>query len=95
MVSVSDLEYVLEKAGCFISKTEIDEICIEFELKTGDLMTYEKFKEIIFCRVYLGFSAENSIGSGKHFGTKRRLSHKRLSSRKVSSAFQHCNTNFK
>ena len=95
MVSVSDMEYVLEKAGCFIAKNEIDEICIEFELKTGDLMTYDKFKEIIFCRIYLGFSAENSVGSGNCSGTKRKLSHKRLSSRKVSSAFLHCNTNFK
>jgi hypothetical protein len=87
---VSDLEYVLEKAGCYISKTEIDEICLEFELKTGDLMTYDKFKEIVFCMSYLGFSAENSVGSVNDYFQKRRLSHKRMSSRKVSSAVKYC-----
>ena len=84
------MEYVLEKAGCYISKTEIDEICLEFELKTGDLMTYDKFKEIIFCKAYSGFSADNSVGSVNDYFQKRRLSHKRLSSRKASSAFKNC-----
>jgi len=71
---------VLEKAGCYITKTEIDEILHEFELKAGDTMNYDKFKEIIFCKIYLGFSAENSVGSSHKYGNRRRLSHKRLSS---------------
>lgn len=83
-----DLEFVLEKAGCFITKTEIDEILQEFELKAGDTMNYDKFKEIVFCMIYSGFSAENSLGSNEHFGTRRKLSHKRLSSRKVSMVNQ-------
>jgi hypothetical protein len=86
-VNVDDLEYVLEKAGCYITKTDCDEILNEFELKTGEEMNFEQFKGIILCIHYSGFSAENSIESN-HLAVPRpsirRLSHKRLSNRKPS-----------
>ena len=83
---MDDLEFVLNKSGFYITATDFDEIISEFELKAGESMTFEQFKQIILCIYYLGFSSENSadVHSLAPPTTLRRLSHKRLSSRKQS-----------
>jgi hypothetical protein len=60
----------------------------EFQLKAGDFMSFEQFKDIIVCNVYLGFSPENSADLNHLVPPRavRRLSHKRLSIRRLSNA---------
>jgi calcium-dependent protein kinase len=86
-IQVDDLEYVLKKAGCYIKSVEIQEILQDFQLKAGDSMTYEQFKEVILCKHNIGFSPENSIDSANLLSSPvRRFSQKRLSSHRISSS---------
>eukprot|EP00358_Blepharisma_japonicum_P002185 CAMPEP_0202955304 /NCGR_PEP_ID=MMETSP1395-20130829/51696_1 /ASSEMBLY_ACC=CAM_ASM_000871 /TAXON_ID=5961 /ORGANISM="Blepharisma japonicum, Strain Stock R1072" /LENGTH=484 /DNA_ID=CAMNT_0049671735 /DNA_START=196 /DNA_END=1650 /DNA_ORIENTATION=+ len=55
-ISLDNLKFALEKAGCFISEADFEEIVNEFELKAGKDMDYEEFKEIMTC-----FSEEHSF----------------------------------
>ncbi|CAG9320531.1 unnamed protein product [Blepharisma stoltei] len=48
-ISVHELRFVLEKAGCYISDTDMDEILGEFQLESGGTMNFEEFKSIMWC----------------------------------------------
>lgn len=59
-LTLDELKYALEKAGCFISENDFNEILEEFHLKAGQSMGFEKFRDIMMCKIYLGFSKNNS-----------------------------------
>ncbi|CAG9331896.1 unnamed protein product [Blepharisma stoltei] len=81
-IKVEDLKFTLEKAGCFTSNEEINEIIEEFKLRGEDGMDYEKLREIMMC-----FSEEyTEVNTESDFAfdgsPHRRLSLQRLAIRK-------------
>ena len=79
-IHVSDLKYALEKAGCYTSEEEMQEILQEFELKAGELMVFEEFRDVMMC-----FSEENSLEEeAPKRNPKRRLSQRKLTIRRNS-----------
>lgn len=84
-IKTDELKFALEKAGCFISDGDFNEIIDEFQLKAKDGMNFEDFKDIMTC-----FSEENSIMvvESEEDGFKRpknkRLSQRRLTIRRTT-----------
>lgn len=91
MISLNDLKFALEKAGCYISDSEYQGIIEEFELKYEDTIDYDDFKNIMGCKDYLGFSevqtAQNTMlgdDNSEFKATVRRLSHRKITTRRSS-----------
>ncbi|CAG9327340.1 unnamed protein product [Blepharisma stoltei] len=84
-ISVDELKFALEKAGCYLSDTEYKEIIDEFELKAGETMNFEEFKEIMLCfedRSLVCTEQEDQFVEAPRRGM-RRLSQRLLMQRKT------------
>mmetsp|Transcript_31271 Transcript_31271/g.30927 ORF Transcript_31271/g.30927 Transcript_31271/m.30927 type:complete len:116 (+) Transcript_31271:974-1321(+) len=81
-ICVDELKFALEKAGCYISQEDFEEIIKEFQLKVGDFMSFDEFKQIMMC-----FSSENSeVGTElEEDEDKQRKGTKRLSQRRLTN----------
>lgn len=77
-ITVKDLKYALEKAGCYISDDDFFDIVQEFKLQVDDSMDFNKFKEVMMV-----FSPEPSVRCTETYEEPEfeRVSARRLSQR--------------
>mmetsp|Transcript_30972 Transcript_30972/g.30626 ORF Transcript_30972/g.30626 Transcript_30972/m.30626 type:complete len:210 (+) Transcript_30972:991-1620(+) len=81
-INLSDLKFALEKAGCFISDNEYQEILEEFELKYCEKLDYDEFRNIMGCFSEVQ-TAENSMFLSENTIIRRTI--RKLSSRKITT----------
>lgn len=83
---MDELRSALEKAGCYISDEDLAEILNEFELKAGNGMNFDEFKEVMMCFTEevpeMQASLEGEHSRDKERRSTRRLSQKRLTTRR-------------
>jgi len=85
-INLNDLKFALEKAGCYISDNEYQDIIEEFQLKYCQKLDYEEFKNIMGCFSEVQ-TAENSTllpSNSTTRGTIRKLSNRKLTTRRAS-----------
>ncbi|CAG9324815.1 unnamed protein product [Blepharisma stoltei] len=85
-INLTDLKFALEKAGCYISDNEYQDIIEEFQLKYCQKLDYEEFKNIMGCFSEVQ-TAENSTLQSPNPTTRRtirKLSNRKLTTRRAS-----------
>lgn len=83
MIGVSELRFALEKAGCFISDLDMQEILDEFQLTLGSVMNYADFKNIMGCFSNISSEFNTETDEALRRGQKR-LSQRRITMRRAS-----------
>ncbi|CAG9316029.1 unnamed protein product [Blepharisma stoltei] len=89
-ITVKNLKYALQKAGCFISDDDFNDIIEEFKLQVNEYMDFSQFKEIMTC-----FSEQITVNNTEDDESAvferppaKRLSQRRLTIRRNSQVLE-------